>query len=303
MRVSVPLSLFLLLLSSCAAKSGVRADLSKLRPWSKELMAREPMAPPYVVDFEAGPKALTYIAVEHSNEASSASLQLVEKAMEARRYSVVLLEGIPRSLGLSPASIAESAKRDGGNGFYRAGETSVAVLKALRRAVPFVGGEPDEELVKANVLNAGFSMEDLFGFYIVRKIPQWRRDGTLSRGGFEEAFLEYGPSIGKSLGYAGGAEPSLESFHRWYQAKMGKPFRAREISNETVAPYAGGDLFTQKIAFITSRVRDEHIMRVTEELLNKYGKILMVFGSSHFPVQQLAIESMLGAPRQISDQP
>jgi hypothetical protein len=291
------------LLASCASPGGLKADLSKIRPWSPELSRREPLPAPYVVDHVAGAKALTYVAVDHSNEANSASIKLVGGVMEARRFSVVLLEGFPRSLGVNPAGFRERAEKDGANGFFREGETSVAVLKAARKSVPFIGGEPDEELVKSNVIAAGFSVEDLFCFYITRQVPQWRRDGTLTRGGFEEAYLEYAPKVGKHLGFAAGQEPSLEAYHKWYQAKMGRPFRARDVSTETVAPYAGGELYTQRIASITSRVRNEHIVRVTEELLNRYGRVLMVFGSSHYPVQQLALESMLGKPARISDQP
>ena len=293
----------LLSLCACASQNGTKADLTKIRPWTTDLARAEPLPAPYLVDFEAGAKALTFVAVDHSNESNSPSLKLVANAMESRRYSAVVLEGFPRSLGLNPPGFHSRAEKDGANGFFREGETSVAVVKAVKKAVPFVGGEPDEDLVKARVIEAGFNTDDLFGFYITRLVPQWRRDGTLSSRGFEEAFHEHAPRIAKRLGYAPETEPSLEFYHKWYQAKMGRPFRARDINDETVAPYAGGEFFTQRVAAVTSQVRNEHIVLVTQEMLNRYGRVLMVFGSSHYPVQQLALESMLGKPKRISDQP
>jgi hypothetical protein len=294
----------LLFFCSCAAPSGrVKADLSKVRPWSEQLARTEPMPTPYVVDFEAGSRALTYLAVDHSNEIASPSLRLVDKAMDSRPFKAVVLEGFPRSMGLSPATLRARAESDGANGFYRDGEASLAVRKAVIKSIPFVGGEPDDELVNQTLISAGFSLDDLYFFYIVRLIPQWRKDGTITRQGFEGAFVEMAPTLGPRLGIAKGYEPSLEYFHKWYQLKMGKPFRVRDVNYETVAPYPAGELITQRIAAITGRLRNEHIVRVTEEMLNSYGKVLVVYGATHFLMQQLALESMLGKPTRIADQP
>lgn len=306
MKPAALLSLLLLsapCLPSCASSGGVRADISKIRPWTTDLEHAEPLPTPYVVDFELGSKALTFLAVDHSNEAASSSLRLVEGVMDSRRYSAVVLEGIPRSIGLNPAGFLSRAEKDGVNGFFREGERSVAVRMAAKKAVPFVGGEPDEELIKANVLLAGFSVDDLFFFYVLRQVPLWRKDGTLTRGGFEEAYAEHAPLIGERLGYQEGREPGLEAFHKWYQARLGRPFRPRDVSQEMVAPFGAGELYTQRLSAVTTRVRDEHIVRVVEEMLNRYGRVLMVYESSHFPMQRLALESMLGKPQRISDHP
>ena len=84
---------------------------------------------------------------------------------------------------------------------------------------------------------------------------------------------------------------------------MQKPFQVRAVSNDVVAPLAAGALFTQKISAVIGKARNEHIVRVTEEMLNNYGRVLVVYGASHYPMQQLALESMLGKPDRISDQP
>lgn len=286
---------------SCAGKSEMKLDLSKIRPWSTNLS--DPLPPPYVVDFEFGAKALTFVAVQHSNESSSPSIKLVGDTMDTRRFSAVVLEGFPRSQGLSPFYLKDEAAKDGANGFYKNGETSIAVQKAVKKAVPYVGGEPEESVVRAAALAAGFNENDLFCFYIVRQVPQWRRDGTFMGQSFEERYSQMAAALGSRLGFSPGKEPSLEFFHKWYQAKMGKPFRAREVSTEMVAPIASGEFLTQRISSIVGRVRNEHIVRVTEEMLNLYGRVLVVYGASHFPMQQLAFESMLGKPARIADHP
>lgn len=290
-----------LLLYACATKTGFKADISKIRPWSSQLA--DPLPPPYLVDFEAGPRALTFVAMDHANEAESPSLKLLGGAMDSRRYAAVVLEGVPRSQGISPASLLEAASKDGANGYYKQGERSVAVKIAAKKSVPFVGGEPDDDLVKATVLAAGFTLEDLFCFYVLQSVPELRREGSLGRGNFETSYIRLAERLGTRLGFGPGHEPSLEFFHKWYQAKMGRPFRVRDIGPDMLAPVAGGEIFTQRISAVVGRMRNEHIVKVTEEMLNRYGRVLVVYAAPHFLMQQPALESMLGKPARIADHP
>ncbi|MGZ3653227.1 MAG: hypothetical protein ACXWSC_18795, partial [Bdellovibrionota bacterium] len=120
-----------LVLFACSAPSnGLHANLSKLRPWSADLSSVQPLPPPFVADFEAGSKSLCYAALEQSNERTSPSLSLLSQLMDVRHYDVVVLEGIPRSLGVNSASLRDAANQDGKEGYFRNGETSVAIAKA-----------------------------------------------------------------------------------------------------------------------------------------------------------------------------
>lgn len=291
---------------ACSSSSGVKADLGKLRSWSSDLERAQPLPLPYVVDFESGAKSLHYVAIEHSNEVSGPSISLLRRVMDARRFSVVVLEGFSRSLGFSPRIVKEEAEKDAQgekSGFYRNGESTAAVLTALQKKIPFVGAEPEETQIKEAISAAGYTMEDLFGLYVVRSVPQWRRDGTLTRETIEETFARARPEFIERLGMKAEQAPNYEGFLRWYERKNLRPFRVREVRAETTAPFYEGALFTQRLAAVANQVRNVHILRVTEEMLNRYGRVLLVFSAGHFPVQRLALESMLGKPVRISDQP
>lgn len=293
-----------LALTACSAPtSGVHADLSKLRPWNADLESAEPLPPPFVADFEEGSRSLCYAAIEPSQERTSPSVAMLVPLMDSRKYGVVVLEGVPRSLGFSSLSLQAVADKDGKDGYYHEGIISVAIAKARDKKIPFVGAEPDEDLVKSAALEAGYSVQDLYGLYILRLIPHWRSDGTLMSRTFPEAYATARPGLAKRLGLALADTPDLARFQKWFETRQKTPFVLREVRDETTQPVTAGTLFSQKIAAVADRVRSQHILRVTEEMLNRYGHVLLVFNATQYLVQEPALETMLGTPGRISDQP
>lgn len=302
---SIVLALVFSGLSSCASQSqsGLKVDLSKLRLWTPASGESHPLPPPYVADFESGPRALTLVAVDRSYDAKSADALLLRKAMAARRYSMVVVEGLPRSHGISAATALAEAGKDGADGFFRRGELSLPLTTAAGRGVPFVGAEPEDASVAAAVREAGFNDEDLFGFLVLQQLPLWRRDGVFVRDSFDDAFEAMRGPLGGRAGFAPGKEPSSAEFRRWYERRLGKAFSLRDLQPALTAPLPMGELPTQRIAAIAHRMRNEHIALVIEEMLNRHGQIFVVISSALFPVQQPALVSLLGRPVRIADQP
>ncbi|MDZ4677044.1 MAG: IS3 family transposase [Oligoflexia bacterium] len=62
----------------------------------------------------------------------------------------------------------------------------------------------------------------------------------------------------------------------------------------------GGPFFTQKISLVVTRIRDEHILQTIAELLNKYQRVLIIYGSSHYRLQHQALKVALGQPKDIT---
>jgi len=146
-------------------------------------------------------------------------------------------------------------------------------------------------------------VQDLYGLYVLRLIPHWRSDGTLSTRSFQEAYAIARLGLGKRLGLPPGDVPDFAGFRKWYEWRQKIPFELREVRDEMTQPVTNGTLFSQQIAAVTDLVRSQHILRVTEEMLNRYGHVLLVFNASQYLVQEPALETMLGTPGRISDQP
>jgi hypothetical protein len=306
MRQFFPIYLSLLLLPACAATRAQlpeRLDEKLVQPWSQELSRAQPLPPPYVAEFRSGARSLTYLAVEHEQDGSGKSLGLVKKVVGQGKYDVILLEGFPWSKGMNPNALREMASRDGVNDFFAGGEISVAVQGAMSLKKAFYGAEPDDLAVKAALLAAGFTPEDVLGFYVTRQIPQWERDGTLLQKSFDTAYLNFRDTFGRKLELDAGVLPTPESFREWFAKKNGEIFHARDVGTETVAPYVDGTVFTQKMSAVVGKVRDQHVVRVIDDMLEKKKSILVIFGASHYLTQRPALEATLGAPESLSDQP
>lgn len=267
-----------------------------VRDWSDELNAELPLVP-FSAVYSRDQKKLVYLGVAHGNLLNSSSMQSIKNAFAQTKFDFVLLEGFPASKGLSPQSMTNLASRDGINGFYQQGETGLAIQLAVQQKAQFVGAEPDETQVKEAILKTGYSAEDLLFFYLVRQIPEFRRQKKLSSQN-KILFAEFLKTWSRILNVS--PEPSFDKFLGWYKEKNGHEFKTEEIGTEIPAPYKDGRLFTQRISSIVDRIRNEFIVNQIENSVQTNNNVLVIFGSSHWVTQKLALEDFMGSPQIIS---
>ena len=282
----------LVLTSACSGPS-YKADHSLIQSWSTTLNSDAPRMP-FVAEYSREGRSLSYLAARHENSQNSVTLQLINQTLAAHKFDIVLLEGFPRSRGESPKSMVSWSLKDGKNGFYEGGETSFSIQLAQKQNIPFIGAEPDESEIEAEVVKAGYTKQDLLLFYFVRQIPEFRREHKLKNSNIEslsEDFMQYWT---KALNVS--QMPTYQSFLSWYQEKNGIPFRADEINTEAVAPYSDSPLFNHKISTLIDRIRNAYIVDQIAEALRKYKNVLIIYGSGHWTTQQNAIEDMVGKP-------
>lgn len=79
----------------------------------------------------------------------------------------MIVEGINYSGGVSPKEVIKWAMKQAEDGRYKGFETAFSIVLAIQKTIPFVGGEPDDELVLSQIVDEGYSMEDLFFYYFV----------------------------------------------------------------------------------------------------------------------------------------
>ena len=160
-------------------------------------------------------------------------------------------------------------RSDGASGFYKGGETSFTIQKALKLKTPFWGAEIDDTTLFNELLNLGYTAQDVLFFYFVRQIPQAIRSGTLRNNNTEQLFAEYCAKLSATLEIPTLEENSYSAFLSWYEQKNQQPFSVKNINSETCAPLAEGTLFTQKLSAQIGVLRDAFAAEKIGELLEK----------------------------------
>jgi hypothetical protein len=136
------------------------------------------------------------------------------------------------------------------------------------------------------VLQRGYSELDLLYFYFTRQVQQLIRSKALKEASVAEVYSEFIAKQIQELQIHMKQVPSYKSFNEWYLKKNGYPFSIHELNGEAVAPLINGKLFTQRLSGVIGLIRDRFTATVIAEMLNKFDKVLVVYGGSHWAPQR-----------------
>lgn len=294
------LLLLMSLVSASVAEGAapLRPDTGLIAPWTKALRDRQPDGP-YVLVYRRGPLRLIFVAAEHENGVNSPTFHLINEAFTLWPISSIVVEGTSAALGPNPSELMTIATRLRRNpGLDPDGETSPAVRNAVKIGAQIYGGEADDLEVRNFARKAGIKDIDLLGYYVLRVIPQWTRDGSIS-GPADPALKQLvEKQIARSaaeLKISPTVMPSLASFAIWYERTNRKTLSAGSDQEET-GPLVDGRWPTNRIGAAVSRARDAHLVTQIADRLNKDGSVLVVFGGSHAMIDKPALDAMLGRP-------
>ncbi|MBU4568890.1 MAG: hypothetical protein KJ833_07990, partial [Alphaproteobacteria bacterium] len=144
----------------------------------------------------------------------------------------------------------------------------------------------------------GMSAADVFGYYIVRLVPQWMRSETLSAtddDALDTEIRSYAPQFAKDAGIeidALAEVGTLETFKVWYQARNGSAFetgfRPEDAWPSGALPDPRG---MNRLADVVSDAREVHIVSVIAKAVEDHKTVLVVYGGSHHLVQAPAFET------------
>lgn len=275
--------------------SQIEFDSNLILPWSKASKNLDTAKSPSLYEFKSSGKTLFYLASQHSNKITDPAFKLIKTASD-KRPDILILEGFSKDLGVSPKSISTAVLEGVKDGFYPSGEVAYAVQLANEAKIPFVGGEPSDTYLLEKVTAKGYSANDLLNFDFVRRMPQMNRSGELNSKKVELLYADYVKAKAKSYGYKG-STLTFDEFKKWYQDKQGKAFSNSSGEKGETAPIDDGPFFTQKISLEVTRARDEHILQTIAEMMSKYDKVLIIYGSSHYRIQHEALKKALGQPQ------
>jgi hypothetical protein len=293
--------LVVLVATSCATTGGIKIDETKVLGYHFELEDQKKMQQPYVAEFAKGDKKLLYVLSKHVSEKEFPRIiehptnVTIRKLFERFRPQVVIVEGIPPEDEKTPQKLRDHIAKCKNQEFKGCGESFYAMDQAIESSARYITGEPTEEEIREHLARSGFSQQDILGFYMVRQIPQMKRRNTFSKESFPrecERFLEhYRKRIGMREKFDCG------DFKAWYGKNMHKPKNYLDIENNDPAPHGGTDAtYVQRISHQVGLARDRVIVKKIENMLNLYDRVLVVYGGSHYLLQEHALKDSLGEP-------
>lgn len=276
----------------------LRPNPGRIAVWTKALRDKQPDNP-YALVYRSGNAHLIFVAAQHENAVHSATFRLIDEAFRLWPVRSVIVEGTSSALGANPPELMAIAKRSRPNAdFDPDAETGPAIRNAVKTGARVYGGEADDLSVRDLSRRAEIADVDLLGYYVLRVIPQWTRDRSISRPDDPQLEKLIDKQLHRSeaeLGLRADVMPDFHSFAAWYRRTNGKQLSAG-VEQEESGPLADGPWPTNRIAAAVSRVRDAHLISQIANRLNKDGSVLVVFGASHAMIDKPALDGMLGRP-------
>lgn len=274
----------------------INIDSKLLIPWGEALKDRSTADSPALYEFILKNKTFWYLASRHSNKSDQPVFKYINKVVD-KKPDVIIVEGFQSDLGLSPKEISDFVLQGIKDGFYPAGEPSYAIEQAVKNNIPYIGGEPNDKFILQEILKAGYTANDLLSFNFVRRIPQINRSGELEKNKIEDIYENYINNKAQDFDYKGNTLNFIK-FKEWYLKNQGKKFSLAAGEKGETAPIQG-PYFTQKISLEVTRIRDSNILQVISDMMNKYDKVFIIYGSSHYRVEHKAIKAILGQPKRM----
>lgn len=260
--------LFLLLAKTASGVSPL--DFGKsLRQYSpieqKKFEISEGMAFPSIAFFEKDGKQLAFLAARHANNADHITCQKLKEVFQEFAPGCLVLEGFSKSGTENYRKMIQENGIDPRD----CGEPEYAASLAVKENIPFIGGEPDDSEIEGELQKQGYEPQDIWYIKFVGQIHQWKRHGK-NYDSIEKYLKEYSP------------ESEIEWFNSWYEYKVGKnPDLEFLKSSQQCAPLIDGD-YIQRFTQAKSDIRNLRIFQTIQESCEKYGKVLVVYGASHY---------------------
>lgn len=234
--------------------------------------------PVAVTHFQNANKNLYFINASHESDPNSPTFETVKAAIE--RYK-------PRAV------VIESTNAQGFNAQDPMTEVKYTDALARQNNAQVIAGEALDSDVMMGMLGQGYSVKDVMGFYILRNVPQNRRQGLPLN---DETFgTQMEHMLQRSFPDHKNDLITFPEFKQWYarHANNGKAWQDTEVND--VAPYHSPQAtYFQQLSAASAIVREQALLRNIDSALRAHGDVLVVYGGAHLTECKPVLEQMFG---------
>jgi hypothetical protein len=234
-------------------------------------------ATPYVVEVPRGGSRLLLFGGRHSSDPADPMFDQIEAAFATLAPSFALHEGTPPAV----ESDREIAIR-------RHGEAGLVRHLAARAGIGTASMDiplADE----ARLLRGELALDEALVFLVVRQLASFNR--KTARMDFDGYFGDFFAVIAPALGLAAIDWPLIGAAHA---RVLGSPLAPRRVTAFETDPMYD-DLPTQRIARLSNRLRDEHMLRRLSDALAEHERVFATAGVSHAVMLEPALRAVMEA--------
>ncbi|MBC7538907.1 MAG: hypothetical protein H7281_08800 [Bacteriovorax sp.] len=302
--------LFIINLSGCAyfekyktpTNEDIHLDSSLVQNYSQTLEYQEYLKAPFISSYNYGDKNLIYLAAVHTDGSGNTTHHTIEKAFKDFNPKFLIVEGSAFTIISDPDDVTY-ANNCLKNNFMNCSEDAYAITLAIKANIPFSYGEPSDAAIHSTLKKRLITDDELIAFFALRNIPQWKRANIKPN---PELMASWKKKLVEALARASKkfratTIMSETKFKKIYKAKMGEDFRFIDITDDTINPQIDHEpKWSNKMAHIVDILREQFLVKQIEMRLNKYDKVLVVYGAAHLIKQRPMFKKVFGESADIS---
>ncbi len=250
---------------------------------------------PYVFEISLADKRLVYFGASHSRNPEDPMFEQIETEFNTTRPDVVLVEGVhtlEERLNQIKEWFPGKSREEIIN---QTGEPGYALSLALQNNVDVYSPEPALRDEISDLLQKGFSQEEIFAFYFAGQVPHYQQMKTKP---------EFGEHIKQFLNEFKSAtswesfEFTTENFSRLSERLWGVKFNPDTTDYEDmIDPIPWKEKkdvqgVSNAISRESSYFRDTYMVQEIQKLMKTHKKMFVVFGASHAVMQEPAIRKL-----------
>lgn len=267
----------------------VRLDKGELRSWGRD--SRLPCPGMFRAIYRRAEKRVTYLAVNHLKgrvDFGHPTLAMIRRQIAETSPQAIMAEiGPPGRYPKGAATtISDSCLA---SGEWICGESAYTAYIGGQQDASLWGGETGFEEIAQSA--SGIEKSDLAPFESTRLLIGLKRSGVPPEAWRQEFDRKMNQSILPELveGW------SFDSYRNWLQ--LNQQMTPGQVESGWIEPLQEGELRLQQISYSFDQLREPLVLEQVQNTINDGDSSLLVYGSSHFYKQALALETALGNPK------
>ena len=234
-------------------------------------------APPFLASYEPPSEhRYGFLAVVHTDERHSETVAVLEPAVQIIRPDVIVVEGLPESLGRNSEQAIDVARRALAAGDFP--ENLVAISIAVKNGIPFCGGDIAPEELAQLSLKRGFNQSDVIGSHLLRR-------------GVDPVDESQREVVERVVKYVSRGQNHDFSYKAWVISK----YHRLNVDSNLATPCSNG--VAAEIVRYETKLRNEHLLALLTRLIDSKERFFVVFGANHWLALRDQLADRLGKPK------